>query len=248
MAIRINQWPNQPTKVAIFTGITCNLACTLCGPSASSLWRSELDMEKFTHDEYTLEKDEIVTEVGDYDFSKLDHVTFSGGEPLLNKSSLEILKALNVDTEILFHSNGTLIPDQEYLEQFARFSNFTLVFSIDDIEDQFEFLRWPAQWSKVVDNILWMQKNCPPNVRFAFNTVVSQLNDLSHTRVKDWVQQNIPTNKAGVNTVCFTNESNGLLNRLYQIDSRDPVTFLDELDERRGTNWRQTFPIYAATV
>lgn len=248
MTIRINQWRNQPTKVAIFTGITCNLACTLCGPGASSLWRSEMGLGKFTHDEYTLEPDEIVTEVADYDFSKLEHVTFGGGEPLLNKSSLEIFRALDPSVDILFHSNGTTLPSQEYLDQFSRFDQFLLAFSIDDIEEQFELLRWPAKWGEVVDNISWMRENCPPNVRFAFNSVVSQLNDQTHTRVRDWVEQNIPTNRAGINTVWFTNETNGLLNRITKTDSRDPVQFLDELDQKRNTNWRKTFPIYAATV
>lgn len=248
MTIRVNQWLNQPTKVAIFTGITCNLACTLCGPGASSLWRSEMGMGKFSHNEYTLEPEEIVTEVADYDFSKLEHVTFGGGEPLLNKSSLEILQALNGQTDILFHSNGTTLPSQEYLDQFARFENFLLVFSIDDIGEQFELLRWPAKWDQVADNILWYQEHCPPNVRFAFNTVISQLNEHTHTRVQDWVQQHIPVNKTGVSTVWFNNETNGLLNRIGKTDFRDPVKFLDDLDYRRGTNWRKTFPIYAATV
>ena len=248
MAIRINPWPNQPTKVAIFTGITCNLACTLCGPGASSLWRSELGLGKYSDDEYTLEKDELITEVANYDFSKLEHVTFSGGEPLLNKSSLEILKALNINTSIQFHSNGTTLPTHEFLEQFARFEKFVLVFSIDDIEEQFELLRWPAEWNKVVSNILWMKENCPLNVVFSFNTVVSQLNESTHTRVRDWIKQHIPTNRAGTSTEWFTNETNGLLNRITKTDNRDPVQFLDELDQQRNTNWRKTFPIYAATV
>jgi MoaA/NifB/PqqE/SkfB family radical SAM enzyme len=243
MTIRVNQWPGQPTKVAIFTGITCNLACTLCGPTASSLWRSELGLGKYSDNEYTLEQDEIVTEVADYDFSKLEHVTFSGGEPLLNKSSLEIFRALDSSVDILFHSNGTTLPSQEYLDQFARFNNFVLVFSIDDIEEQFELLRWPAKWNKVVENIAWMRDNCPLNVKFAFNTVVSQLNEATYHRVQEWVQQNIPANRAGNNTDCFTNETNGLLNRVTKTDDRDPIEFLDNLDARRGTNWRRVFPL-----
>lgn len=243
MKIRINQWPNQPTKVAIFTGITCNLACALCGPGASSLWRSELGLGKYQYNEYTLEVDEVLTEVSDYDFSKIDHVTFGGGEPLLNKSSLEIFRALNDNTEILFHSNGTLVPSQEYLDQFARFNDFVLVFSIDDIEEQFEFLRYPGKWNDVAKNILTIRDLCPANVRFAFNTVVSLLNDHTHKRVQDWVDNNIPTNKAGVKTVCFTNETNGLLNRLSKTDSQDPIQYLDAMDARRGTNWRKTFPL-----
>jgi len=248
MTIRVNPHPKNLRNVAIFTGITCNLACTLCGPGASSLWRSEMGLGKFTQDEYALEADEVVTEVADYDFSNLEHVTFGGGEPLLNKSSLEIFRALDSKVDILFHSNGTTLPSQEYLDQFARFDQFLLVFSIDDIEEQFELLRWPAKWNKVVENIAWMRENCPTNVRFAFNTVVSQLNDRTHTRVRDWVEQHIPTNRAGANTVWFTNETNGLLNRQEKTDSRNPVAFLDDLDTRRGTNWRKTFPIYASTV
>lgn len=204
-------------------------------------------MGKYSDDEYTLEQDEIITEVDDYDFSKLEHVTFGGGEPLLNKSSLSILKALDSKVDILFHSNGTILPTQEYLDQFARFDQFLLVFSIDDIEEQFELLRWPAKWNKVVENITWARDNCPPNVRFAFNTVVSQLNEPTYTRVQDWVNQNIPSNNSGVDTVCFTNETNGLLNRHEKTDNRNPVEFLDDLDSRRGTNWRKTFPIYAAS-
>ena len=207
-----------------------------------------MSMGKFTQDEYTLEKDEIITEVADYDFSKLEHVTFSGGEPLLNKSSLEILQALDSSVDILFHSNGTVLPSQEYFAQFARFKDFILVFSIDDIEEQFELLRWPGKWNKVVENILWIRDNCPSNVKFAFNTVVSQLNDATYHRVHEWVQQNIPTNRAGIPTIWFTNETNGLLNRWDKTDNRNPVEFLDNLDSRRGTNWRKTFPIYAATV
>jgi len=248
MKIRVNPHPKNPRNVAIFTGIICNLACTLCGPGASSKWRAELGEGKYLGADHELYDDEVEVEVADYDFSNVEHVTFGGGEPLLNKSSLEILKVLDSDTSILFHSNGTTLPPQEYLDEFARFNNFLLVFSIDDIKEQFELLRWPGKWNEVAENIIWYKEHCPDNVRFAFNTVVSQLNDQTHTRVRDWVQQNFPTNRAGVNTDWFTNETNGLLNRTTTTDSRDPTKFLDDLDERRGTNWRKTFPIYAASV
>lgn len=243
MKVRIDPWPNQPTKVAIFTGVTCNLACTLCGPGASSLWRNELGLGKYSWDEYPSNGNEVVTEVKDYDFSKLEHVTFSGGEPLLNKTSLEILQALSDDVDILFHSNGTLVPPQEYLEEFARFKDFLMVFSIDDIEEQFEYLRWPGKWQNVSKNILQTRDLCPNNVKFAFNSVVSLLNENSYTRVHDWVRTNIPVNKTGIKTILFTNESNGLLSRVSAKDCRDNKEFLDEMDQRRGTNWRKVFPL-----
>lgn len=246
MKIKVTHRHNDPAHISIFTGITCNLACTICGPSASSRWRSELGMGKFSYDEYTIDSSEIITEVEDYDFSNVEYVRFGGGEPLLNNTSLAIFKRLNRKVDILLHSNGTVLPTQEYLAEFFRFDRFVLVFSVDDVEEQFEFLRWPAKWNNVVDNILWMKENCPSNVRFAFNTVVSLLNEPTHTRVRDWANQHIPTNNAGIETVWFTNETNGLLNRISDANSQDSVQFLDQLDTRRGTNWRKTFPIYAS--
>lgn len=234
MKIKVYPWPNQPTKIAIFTGITCNLACLLCGPGASSRWRAELGLEKFN---------DLDTNVEDYDFSKIEHVTFTGGEPLLNETTLEILRRLNSDTNIHFHSNGTVLPTQEHLEQFARFEKFLLVFSIDDVEQQFEYLRWPAKWSDVVDNIFWFRDNAPDNVKFAFNVVVSKLNEDSYHRVKDWMSQHLPQNKKGIDTIFYTNETNGLLHRTENLDNRNPVKFLDEIDSRRGTNWKLAFPL-----
>ena len=176
MKVRVNPWPGETKKVAVFTGIVCNLACVVCGPGASSKWRSELGMGRYNEDEYTPMPGEITVEVEDYDWLSLEHVTFSGGEPMLNQSTLLILKNLNENCNVHFHSNGTQQPSDEFLEAFARFKSFDITFSIDDIEEQFEYLRWPAKWSEVTENILWCRENCPPNIRFEFNSVVSKLN------------------------------------------------------------------------
>lgn len=219
----------------MFTGITCNLACTLCGPGASSRWRAELGHETFPDTDPDID-------VQDCDFSNLEHVTFTGGEPLLNRSTLEILQRLDSRVSVQLHSNTTVLPSEEYLTEFARFSNIIVMFSVDDIEQQFEYLRWPARWSDAAANMLWFRENCPDNVMFAVNTVVSLLNSDTHLRVQAWVQRHFPTNRSGVPIVCNVNESNGLLNRKQVIDSRDPVEYLDSLDRRRNTNWRKTFP------
>ena len=136
-----------------------------------------------------------------------------------------------------------MLPTQEHLEQFARFEKFLLVFSIDDIEQQFEYLRWPAKWADVVDNIAWFRDCAPDNVRFGFNVVISKLNEDSYHRVKDWMSQHLPQNKKGIDTIFYTNETNGLLHRTEKLDNRNPVEFLNEVDDRRGTNWKLAFPL-----
>lgn len=243
MKVRIHPWPGETKKVAVFTGITCNLACVVCGPGASSKWRSELGMGKYSDEEYELVADEIFVEIDDYDWFNLEHVTFTGGEPMLNQSTLLILKKLNPECNVHFHSNGTQRPSNDYLIEFAKFKSFDITFSIDDVEEQFEYLRWPAKWSEVIENILWCRENCPLNVRFEFNSVVSKLNASTHHRVGEWVQEHFSTNRAGVKTQWYTNETNGLLNRIKKTDNRDEQEFLQKLDQRRGLDWRQTFPL-----
>ena len=71
-----------------------------------------------------------------------------------------ILKKLKSNTPVLIHLNGTVLPTQDFLNECSRFDDIHLVFSIDDIEEQFEFLRYPANWNKVLKNILWLQDNC----------------------------------------------------------------------------------------
>ena len=117
-------------------------------------------------------------------------------------------------------------------------------FSLDDTEERFEFLRYPAKWDKVVANMFWMKDNCPDNVEFAVNTVISVLNQSTYATVEQWIKNNIPTNKAGKLTSCDTNESNGLLNRFkrQKYKGMSEIEFLDKLDARRKTNWRNTFP------
>ena len=70
------------------------------------------------------------------------------------------------------------------------------------------------------------------------------LNQDTYRDVEQWIETNLPTNRAGKKTVCFTNESNGLLNRFnYPGQESFYVNFLDKLDQKRNTNWRKTFPL-----
>jgi sulfatase maturation enzyme AslB (radical SAM superfamily) len=184
--------------------------------------------------------------VGNVDFTNAISVTVGGGEPILNKSTLPLIQQINDDTTVTVHLNGTVLPSQELLDECARFNNISFTLSIDDTEERFEFLRYPANWNKVVDNIAWLKNNCPDNIIFSVNTVVSLLNENTYTTVAEWIKKHLPTNRAGKETVCFTNESNGLLNRFtYNGKEEEYVKFLDKLDQQRNTSWRNTFPAAA---
>jgi hypothetical protein len=126
------------------------------------------------------------------------------------------------------------MPKQSFLEESARFTNIQYCFSIDGVGERFEYLRWPAKWPQVVENILWLVDTVPSNVIFAVNITISQLNKEYHAEILDWVQQTMPTNKQGRETpISYNRAGDDLLKR----------TYLDELDKKRNTNWKKLFPL-----
>lgn len=234
--VKIDRSSKNPNLISIFTGNICNLACTLCDPVASSRWQYELGLTNVAKSNNEFSVDTV-------DFTDAISITFGGGEPFLNKSTLLLLKKINSDTTIIMHLNGTVLPSQDLLNECARFKDISFVFSIDDVGDRFNFLRYPANWNRVTENMFWLKDNCPGNITFSVNTVISLLNEATYTDVNKWITKNFPSNKSGKLVECFTNESNGLLNRLnYAGQEKSYVEFLDKLDKKRNTDWRATFP------
>jgi MoaA/NifB/PqqE/SkfB family radical SAM enzyme len=225
-----------PGHVAVFTGDTCNLACVLCEPYFSTRWQYELGQQHSK--QISIEPD-----IEEFDFDSYNSVLFTGGEPILNSSTLQILKKLKSKTHVAIHMNGTVLPSDEFVETCKKFENISFLFSIDDINEQFEFLRYPARWDQVTHNILHLKDCLPKNISIGVLTVVSILNETTHMRVEEWVKTHISPQSAW-----NTQNSNGILDRFtYQERKQEYVNYLDGLDVKRKSNWRQLFP-EAATL
>ena len=169
---------------------------------------------------------------------KLNGVVICGGEPMLNFRSQTMLENLSSDQEVRVHFNGTVLPKQKFINESARFKTICYTFSIDGVGNRFEYLRWPARWNSVVDNIMWLYYNAPENVFFAVNITVSQLNKEYYTEVVDWVKQTIPTNRAGKETIVNFNYAGEILHEGY----------LNVLDFKRNKDWKLTFPAAVASM
>ena len=229
---RIDRSERNPNLISIMTGFTCNLSCTLCGPDASSKWQDELK-------EYMPPQDNDLYDTAIADFTGATSVTFGGGEPVLNKSTIPLLKKIDSSTAVNIHFNCTILPSKELLDECSRFKNITFILSIDDIEERFEFLRYPAKWDKAVTNIHWLLEHCPTNIQYSINTVISKLNEHTYHTVGEWVNANIAHDR--INYI-GTQDSNGILN-VQNSTVPDEADWLDRLDTRRKTNWRETFPL-----
>jgi MoaA/NifB/PqqE/SkfB family radical SAM enzyme len=115
----------------------------------------------------------------------LQYIHIAGGEFFYSKHCLKILEAIkqaNVPN-VEFITNGT-ICDDKHITILKTFKNLSLRFSIDGIDNYYEFIRYPAKWDKVKTNIL-NYKNQLPNAHLEVVTVVQPLNIFN---ILDWTQ------------------------------------------------------------
>jgi sulfatase maturation enzyme AslB (radical SAM superfamily) len=111
----------------------------------------------------------------------LRHVLIYGGEPLVNDEVIRYLKfladsKLSKNIQLTLNTNGT-IYDLSLIKLFNEFKHVDIFLSIDDVEQRFEYQRWPAKWPKIHENIL--NYSTHKNLNLEFYPTVSVLNVLS---------------------------------------------------------------------
>lgn len=227
-------------RIDYWTGDLCNLACVICGPHNSSKWKQELNIP--------IESQKLVANKfwKDLDISQLQFIHFHGGEPLLNKEHIEFLKAIpdKSTVTITYNTNATVLPSHDLLLLWKQFKLVHLDFSIDDIEERFEYQRYPAIWNEVVDNLNWYYNNMPHNVMFGVNTAVGILNQSNLENLSTWLKKNFYATKFTDPIEHRTQFTIG--NFSIDSDLEQVKKYLDAIDRRRGTNWKKTFPELAA--
>jgi sulfatase maturation enzyme AslB (radical SAM superfamily) len=141
-------------NVSLRYGTLCNLRCPICDAGRSSAWANELVKHGHEVDaQYIYDKNKMppITEVlKDIDTHKIKKWHFHGGEPLLADYPWEVLELSGPDAHFHFNTNGSVFPKK--LDMFKN-KNVEFLFSIDDIGDRFEYLRYPAKFKNVQKNI-----------------------------------------------------------------------------------------------
>jgi hypothetical protein len=145
--------------------------------------------------------------------------------------------------QINYNTNGTIRASAELQDLWQQFQLVQLDFSIDDVEDRFEYQRYPAKWAQVTDNLIWYIDTAPHNCMFAVNTSVGILNHANIDALKSWLQRNFAVSRFTDPIEHRTQPTSGVFS-LNDVEKRKSkiVSTLDSLDQRRGTDWRATFP------
>jgi MoaA/NifB/PqqE/SkfB family radical SAM enzyme len=146
-------------------GNSCNLACKICNPAASSKIAEAAHKSGMIS---TIEFDQLKKSVAWADsthfweqmlttVNNLKYLDLYGGEPLMSKMHFDFLRKL-IDLDVAknikidYNTNGT-IYSEKFFDIWQHFKEVKLSFSIDDIEDRFEQQRCGASWVSVCENI-----------------------------------------------------------------------------------------------
>jgi MoaA/NifB/PqqE/SkfB family radical SAM enzyme len=186
-------------------GNICNLKCRICGSWSSSTFATEeinwmpVEERKTSHHYQMLRQgawpreNQIFWHEIDLISDQLRYIEFTGGEPFMIQEHFDMLqglidRGLAPQIEIHYNTNGTQWPDQA--EQIWRhFKTVEIAFSIDDVEERFEYQRSNAVWSQVQNNIEKFKqlRNKYSNIRLQVCTTVNVFNVLYLADVAKWI-------------------------------------------------------------
>lgn len=165
--------PPHVRYVDLRLGSKCQLACVMCSPHDSSGWVKEykeiwpnLQDEKLKQTmEWEKDSGKLAWSGGSYAWHKknpmffnelyeqipyLKQLYWAGGEPLVHKEHYELLQKIIDDgyahqIEVRYNSNA-MEWDDNLFDLWKHFRNVIFHFSIDDIGDRLNYIRYPADW------------------------------------------------------------------------------------------------------
>jgi organic radical activating enzyme len=193
-----------PVRLDLMFDISCNLACRTCNVESSTYWQKHLkqhgewDKPIFT----PKSKFEVIAALKNLDLSNLKMLVFCGGETLLGQEYWDVADWVvnsvpNAKDNLIlcFQTNGTQPILEKNFHIVDKVKLVKLHISLDGVGPVFEYLRWPASWQQVCDNIAQLKETLPSNVMFHVEETISVLNLAYQGELDSWVQQNFSSSK-----------------------------------------------------
>jgi len=182
-------------------GNVCNLKCRICGSWSSSKWAQEeidygpndLARKQLYEGGWPKRHPQFFEDIKDV-LEDVEYFEFTGGEPFMIQNHFKILEhcveqGYARKQDIHYNTNGTQLPDKKIFDLLSKFKRVEVAFSIDDVGNQFEYQRHPANWRNVNENIMkWKQYN-PGNIDFQICSTINIFNIFSLAKLILWVKQ-----------------------------------------------------------
>ena len=186
-------------------GNICNLKCRICGSWSSSTFATEelqYVEDKKSSFHYTMLRRGAWPRENAQFWNQLDsildqirYIEFTGGEPFMIQEHFDLLQGI-VDrgiagnVEIHYNTNGTQWPERA-ADIWRHFKTVEVAFSIDDVNDRFEFQRTNAGWLEVCANIQRFRdlRDQYPNIQLQVCSTVNAFNVMYLDTLAQWIDQ-----------------------------------------------------------
>ena len=186
-------------------GNICNLKCRICGSWSSSQYAAE-EISVLPQEEkkksyayqmiragnWPVENDQFWNQI-DLCLDDIRYIEFTGGEPFMIGEHFDMLQGI-VDrgiagqVEIHYNTNGTIFPENAE-KIWQHFKTVEIAFSIDDIDERFEYQRTNAKWDAVQENIekfFKLKRYLPDTIQLQICTTVNIFNIRYLDQVAQW--------------------------------------------------------------
>lgn len=181
-------------NVEINLGNLCNLRCLMCSESDSSAILAEnrkLGINKLT------QKDLAWSDTAYENLQALIDqrpyvVNIRGGEPLYSKKLLELVDNIPITQArdmVLHITTNATVWNQQWHQALGKFRLIRFMFSVDAIGQLYEYIRYPASWPLVEDNIKSMMSL--PNSKCLVHCVGQNLNISSISPLIEWCERHM---------------------------------------------------------
>lgn len=160
-----------PAVVDLSMGNLCNIKCRICSPWHSTPWLMEQSKienpenpKKYLNQSHWISFKESFDHDNDYFWKDIvtllpnaEKFDFAGGEPFYIEKHWDIVRKCvdngwSKNQHIHYNTNGTIYPEK-YMHLLEEFKVIDIQVSSDGIKDKFEYLRHPAKWDDVENNL-----------------------------------------------------------------------------------------------
>lgn len=175
-------------RIELDLGTKCNLKCRMCGPYSSSLIQKEMiyntdpdvkDYYGFLDTNFPadwVETKDIRELLGPH-VDTLEEMYLIGGEPLIISAHTDLLEWLvatghSKHIKIVYNTNGITIG-KKFIDLWKEFRHVHLSVSIDAMDEQYEYIRFPAKWNTIENNL--KQIMSIKNISVGISTTIQNL-------------------------------------------------------------------------
>jgi len=161
------------------------------------------------------------------------------------------------------------VPNDRTKAVWEKFHCIVFAVSVDGVDQQFDYIRWPLTWYKVSQNLYRIKQDKISNVMFRIEFTVNFLNAWYFNTVENWVKDHFAHNAFGDATDINLHLCEGHIfdpafmpetlrqavlkkystqHKIHRLVQNLPVKqskqffhFADTWDQIRSNNWREAF-------